>query len=93
MLLQKKEPCWHMAPASPNLIIPTDSCVPLLASPVFCLCLHMFCLLNSSRFLGPRDLEKPHLVDFFQALNDSTEMANLTDAGGNLRSLEVLPCF
>ena len=35
----KKEPCWHMAPASRNLITPTDSCVPLLASPVFCLCL------------------------------------------------------
>lgn len=43
---------------------------------------------------APRDLEKPHLVDFFQASNDSTEMANLSDAaGGNLRSLEVLPCF
>ena len=64
-----------------------------LHPPFFCLCSHMFCLLNSSRFLGPRGLEKPHLVDFFQASNDSTEMANLTDAGGNLRSLEVLPCF
>lgn len=87
MLLQKS---WHMAPDfNYTYSGPTDSCVPLLASPVFCLCLHMFCLLNSSRFLGPRGLEKPRLVDVFQASNDSTEMANLTDAGGNLRSLEV----